>query len=192
MRAGPRGAKTCAQHSPTFPRCACLPGTAVLGAYGHGVFGALQTLAPAEAARFGGLRERLRVIRVKRVIIATGALERLVAFPGNDLPGVMLAGAALAYLRRYGVAVGQPARVLPEQRRGLRGRVRARRRGGQMRRRDRSARRFAGRKARPGAAASRSTAARRSRACTDATGFGQCASRIRAALRVCGSRPTAC
>jgi heterotetrameric sarcosine oxidase alpha subunit len=88
------------------PAVRTLPGTAVLGAYGHGVFGALQTLAPGEAARFGGLRERLRVIRVKRVIVATGALERLVAFPGNDLPGVMLAGAALAYLRRYGVAAG--------------------------------------------------------------------------------------
>ena len=79
----------------------------MLGAYGHGVFAALQTLAPAEAARFGGLRERLRIVRVKRVIIATGALERLVACPGNDVPGVMLAGAALAYLRRYGVAVGR-------------------------------------------------------------------------------------
>ena len=40
------------------------------------------------------------------MLIATGAAERLIAFPGNDVPGVMLAGAALAYLRRYGVAVG--------------------------------------------------------------------------------------
>jgi sarcosine oxidase subunit alpha len=85
----------------------CLTGTAVLGAYGHGVFGALETLSPAERARFGGLRERLRVIRVQRVLLATGALERLVAFPGNDVPGVMLAGAALAYLRRHGIAAGR-------------------------------------------------------------------------------------
>ena len=53
------------------------------------------------------MRERLHVIRAKRVLLATGALERLIAFPGNDRPGVMLAGAALAYLRRYGVAVGR-------------------------------------------------------------------------------------
>jgi heterotetrameric sarcosine oxidase alpha subunit len=85
----------------------CLPATTVLGAYGHGVFGALQTLAPEETRRYGGLRERLHVIRARRVLIATGALERLIAFPGNDVPGVMLAGAALAYLRRYGVAVGR-------------------------------------------------------------------------------------
>jgi sarcosine oxidase subunit alpha len=85
----------------------CLPRTTVLGAYGHGVFGALQQLSTQEAAQFGGMRERLRVIRARRVLLATGALERLVAFPGNDTPGVMLAGAALAYLRRYGVAAGR-------------------------------------------------------------------------------------
>ncbi len=84
----------------------CLPRTTVLGAYGHGVFGALERLALQEAAQFGGMRERLRIIRARRVLLATGALERLIAFPGNDTPGVMLAGAALSYLRRYGVAVG--------------------------------------------------------------------------------------
>jgi methylglutamate dehydrogenase subunit C len=95
----------CAELS-ALPSVRCLASTTVLGAYGHGVFGALQTLSAAESALFGGLRERLRILRVKRVIVATGALERLIAFPGNDTPGVMLAGAALAYLRRYGVAVG--------------------------------------------------------------------------------------
>jgi heterotetrameric sarcosine oxidase alpha subunit len=90
-----------------LPSVRCLPRTTVLGAYGHGVFGALETLSSAEAARFGGLRERLRIIRARRVVLATGALERLIAFPGNDVPGVMLAGGALSYLRRYGVAVGR-------------------------------------------------------------------------------------
>lgn len=84
-----------------------LSGTVVLGAYGHGIFGALETLTAAERARFNGLRERLRVIRAQRVLLATGTLERLIAFPGNDIPGVMLAGAALAYLRRHGVAAGR-------------------------------------------------------------------------------------
>ena len=93
-----------------LPQVRSLARTTVLGAYGHGVFGALETLAGADAAAVGGLRERLRIIRARRVIFATGAIERLIAFPGNDLPGVMLAGAALGYLRRYGVAVGrQPA-----------------------------------------------------------------------------------
>ena len=90
-------------------RTRCMTGTTVLGAYGHGVFGALETLSPEDSQRAGGLRERLHVIRARRVLIATGAAERLIAFPGNDLPGAMLAGAALAYLRRYGVAVGARA-----------------------------------------------------------------------------------
>ena len=85
----------------------CLTRTAVIGAYGHGVYVALQNLTPAESARFGGLRERLRVVRAKATILATGAIERLIAFPGNDVPGVMLAGAAHKFLRRYGVAVGR-------------------------------------------------------------------------------------
>ncbi len=85
----------------------CLTRTAVIGAYGHGVYAALQTLTPAESARCGGLRERLRVIRARTTILATGAIERLIAFPGNDVPGVMLAGAAHRYLRRYGVAAGR-------------------------------------------------------------------------------------
>ena len=84
-----------------------LGATTVVGAYGHGVFAAVQTLNPKESAAFGGMRERLRVVRAQHVLLANGAHERLIAFPGNDLPGVMLAGAALAYLHRYGVAVGR-------------------------------------------------------------------------------------
>ena len=90
-----------------WPALRCLTRTTVLGAYGHGVFGALETLTPQESARFGGLRERLRVIRARQVLLASGALERLIAFPGNDVPGVMLAGAGLSYLKRYGIAVGR-------------------------------------------------------------------------------------
>ena len=40
-------------------------------------------------------RERVWHVRPKRVVIATGALERPLMFPGNDRPGVMLAGAGL-------------------------------------------------------------------------------------------------
>ncbi|MGH8254235.1 MAG: 2Fe-2S iron-sulfur cluster-binding protein, partial [Steroidobacteraceae bacterium] len=90
-----------------LPGVRCFPATTVVGAYGHGVFAAMQELSPAESATFAGLRERLRIIRAKRVLHATGATERLIAFPGNDRPGVMMAGAALQYLRLYGVAVGR-------------------------------------------------------------------------------------
>ncbi len=46
-------------------------------------------------------------VRAGRVVLAAGAHERPLAFPGNDRPGVMLAAAARAYLERYGVLVGE-------------------------------------------------------------------------------------
>ena len=51
-------------------------------------------------------RERLWQVRARSVVLATGAIERPLVFPGNDRPGIMLAGAAQAYLNRYGVRVG--------------------------------------------------------------------------------------
>ena len=53
-----------------------------------------------------GARERLWQVRAKRVVIATGAIERPIVFPGNDRPGVMLAEAGRIYLNRFGVKVG--------------------------------------------------------------------------------------
>ena len=48
-------------------------------------------------------------IRAGQVIIATGAIERTLVFPGNDRPGVMLAGAVQAYINRYAVRPGKKA-----------------------------------------------------------------------------------
>ncbi|GAA0459787.1 sarcosine oxidase subunit alpha [Actinoplanes capillaceus] len=57
-------------------------------------------------------RERVWRIRARRVVLATGAHERSLAFAGNDRPGVMLAGAARTYVNRYGVLPGRRAVVL--------------------------------------------------------------------------------
>lgn len=43
------------------------------------------------------------------VVLATGAIERTIAFVGNDLPGVMLLGAAEALAARQGVRLAQRA-----------------------------------------------------------------------------------
>ncbi|MFF6986463.1 sarcosine oxidase subunit delta family protein [Streptomyces sp. NPDC010273] len=56
-------------------------------------------------------RERVWRIRARRVVLATGAHERSLAFPDNDRPGVMLAASARAYLNRYGVLPGRKAVV---------------------------------------------------------------------------------
>lgn len=51
-------------------------------------------------------RERLWQVRAKKVILATGAVERQLVFPNNDRPAIMLASAVREYLNQYGVAVG--------------------------------------------------------------------------------------
>ncbi len=53
-----------------------------------------------------GPRERLWRIRAGRIITATGAIERPVAFAKNDVPGVMLAGAARDFVELWGTAPG--------------------------------------------------------------------------------------
>ncbi|MFP5077157.1 sarcosine oxidase subunit alpha [Rhizobium sp. YIM 134829] len=56
-------------------------------------------------------RERLWQVRAKRVVLATGAIERHMVFADNDRPGILLASAARAYLNHYGVAVGRKVGV---------------------------------------------------------------------------------
>jgi sarcosine oxidase subunit alpha len=48
-------------------------------------------------------------IVAKRAVLAAGALERPIAFGGNDRPGVMLASAVRTYLNRFAVACGSEA-----------------------------------------------------------------------------------
>jgi len=55
--------------------------------------------------------EHLWRVRATRVVLATGAHERPVAFAGNDRPGVMLSGAVLTYLDRFGVLPAERAVV---------------------------------------------------------------------------------
>jgi sarcosine oxidase, subunit alpha len=56
-------------------------------------------------------RERVWRIRARRVVLATGAHERSLAFPDNDRPGVMLAASARTYVNRHGVLPGRHAVV---------------------------------------------------------------------------------
>ncbi|MDI3532210.1 MAG: hypothetical protein PWR28_555 [Synergistaceae bacterium] len=47
--------------------------------------------------------ERYFKVKPKKVVVATGALEKLIPFPGNDLPGVYGAGAVQTLMNVYGV-----------------------------------------------------------------------------------------
>ncbi|WP_308169748.1 2Fe-2S iron-sulfur cluster-binding protein [Acrocarpospora catenulata] len=88
------------------PGVRLLPRTTVIGYYDDNYLIAVERRSEA-----GTARERLWRIRAGHVVLATGAHERSIAFAGNDLPGVMLAGAARTYLTRYGVLPGRRAVV---------------------------------------------------------------------------------
>jgi sarcosine oxidase subunit alpha len=93
-----------------MPEVTLLPRTTVFGYYDHNVVGALEKVAdhhPVPPAHTP--RQRYWTIRAKRIVLATGAHERIIAFPDNDRPGVMLAGAAETYAMRYGVLPGRKA-----------------------------------------------------------------------------------
>jgi sarcosine oxidase subunit alpha len=94
-------------------RVTLLPRTTAFGYFPHNLIGLNERLTDhMDVAPDHLPRERLWQVRARHVLLATGALERPLIFPGNDKPGVMLAGAAHTYLHRYGVRVGSKAVIV--------------------------------------------------------------------------------
>ncbi|NTT86592.1 sarcosine oxidase subunit alpha family protein [Tabrizicola fusiformis] len=75
------------------------------GVYDHGYVLADEKVADHTPGD-GRPKHRLWRIRTGRIIAATGALERPLSFAGNDLPGVMLAGAVRDYTVNFAVSPG--------------------------------------------------------------------------------------
>ena len=75
------------------------------GVYDHGYALAYERLTD-HTPDHDGPRHRLWRIRAKQIVTATGSIERPLSFAGNDIPGVMLAGAMRDYVVNYGVSVG--------------------------------------------------------------------------------------
>ncbi len=75
------------------------------GVYDHGFILAYERLTDHNPET-SGPRHRLWRVRAKQTISATGAIERPLSFAGNDIPGVMLAGAVRDYLVNWGVSIG--------------------------------------------------------------------------------------
>jgi heterotetrameric sarcosine oxidase alpha subunit len=85
-----------------------LPRTTVWGYYDGNTIAAVERVGDHKAVQARGEpRHRMWTIRAKTVVLATGALERPIVFPGNDCPGVMLASAAERYLHEFGVLPGE-------------------------------------------------------------------------------------
>jgi sarcosine oxidase subunit alpha len=90
-----------------MPHVTVLPRTTAFGYFPHNMLGLCERITDhLVAPPAGAPRERLWQVRAREVVLATGALERPLVFPGNDRPGIMLASAARSYLNRYGVRVG--------------------------------------------------------------------------------------
>ncbi|WP_054308052.1 sarcosine oxidase subunit alpha family protein [Mesorhizobium sp. 1M-11] len=82
--------------------------TSVWGYYDGNTLAALERVSDhKETAARGEPRHRHWTIRAGSVVLATGALERPLVFPGNDRPGVMLASAAQRYTNQFGVLPGE-------------------------------------------------------------------------------------
>ncbi|MDB5664506.1 2Fe-2S iron-sulfur cluster-binding protein, partial [Cypionkella sp.] len=105
----------------TLPNVRLMPRTTVMGAFDHGIYGAVERVSDHLAEPLPGKpRQTLWRIYTKRTILAAGATERPIAFENNDRPGIMLASALRAYANRWGVAVGEKVAVFTNNDDGLR------------------------------------------------------------------------
>lgn len=90
-----------------LPNVRLMTRTTITGAYDGGTYGALERVG-LHLADPGDLpRECFWRIVAGRTVLATGALERAIAHPDNDRPGVMMASAVQSYVARYGVSPGR-------------------------------------------------------------------------------------
>ncbi|MET2832857.1 sarcosine oxidase subunit alpha [Mesorhizobium shangrilense] len=104
----PAFAKRLADELETLPNVRVLTRTTAFGWYDGNVFGAVERAQkhvrnpdPNKPV------ERMWRIVAKKALLATGAEEQPLVFGGNDIPGVMIAGAMRSYLNRFAVAPGQ-------------------------------------------------------------------------------------
>ncbi len=105
----------------TMPNVRLMTRTTVMGAFDHGIYGAVERVSdhlPTPAK--GKPRQCLWRIYSGRAILAAGATERPIAFENNDRPGILLAGALRAYANRWGVKVGERVAIFTNNDDGLR------------------------------------------------------------------------
>jgi methylglutamate dehydrogenase subunit C len=105
----------------SLPNVRLMPRTTVIGAFDHGIYGAVERVSDHVAMPAAGKpRQVLWRIYSGRAILCGGATERPIAFENNDRPGIMLAGALRAYANRWGVSVGERVAVFTNNDDGLR------------------------------------------------------------------------
>ena len=82
--------------------------TTASGLWDHGFATLVEHLVePGQVPPPGQPAQRLWHVRAKRIVLATGAIERPLTFAGNDRPGVMLSQAVRTYIDRFQVLPGK-------------------------------------------------------------------------------------
>jgi heterotetrameric sarcosine oxidase alpha subunit len=88
-----------------LPNVRLMVRTTVIGAFDHGIYGAVERVSDHVAVPDAGKpRQIFWRIYTQRTVLAAGAIERPIAFENNDRPGIMLGSAIRTYANRYGVA----------------------------------------------------------------------------------------
>ena len=104
----------------SFPHVTLMPRSTVFGVFDHGTYGVLENLSDHLPKQDKPpYRQIMWKIMAKRAILASGALERPVAFADNDRPGIMLSGAVREYATRYAVATGNNVAIMTNNDSGI-------------------------------------------------------------------------
>ncbi|MBQ0752286.1 MAG: (2Fe-2S)-binding protein, partial [Roseovarius sp.] len=112
QQTGADWAAEAAERLAALPNVRLMTRTTILGAFDHGIYGALERVSdhlpvPPE----GKPRQILWRIYSRRAILAAGATERPIVFENNDRPGIMLAGSLRAYANRWAATPAQEIAV---------------------------------------------------------------------------------
>jgi len=81
--------------------------TTAFAYYDHNALSLIERVTDHLGPNAAGPRQRLWRIRARKVILATGAIERPLVYLDNDRPGCITASAARTYLNRFGVMPGR-------------------------------------------------------------------------------------
>ncbi len=84
----------------------------VFGIYDQGTFGVIERLSHhVQHTDNDAVVDRFHRVVASASILASGSIERHIAFGNNDRPGIMMAGAVRGYLNHYGVSTGKSVSI---------------------------------------------------------------------------------
>ncbi len=120
-KAGAEWAKETVAELSSLANVRLMTRTTVIGTFDHGVMSALERNTDhLPASPKDKPRQTLWRIYPGHTILAAGALERPMAFPNNDRPGIMTASAMRSYANRWAATPGKTVAIFTNNDDGLR------------------------------------------------------------------------